>query len=44
VNLLAVREADRDQPWVKALVESYRSPEVKAFIEKTFGSTVLPSW
>jgi D-methionine transport system substrate-binding protein len=44
VNLLAVREADRDQPWVKALVDSYRSPEVKAFIEKTFGSTVLPSW
>lgn len=44
VNLLAVREADRDQPCVKALVDSYRSPEVKAFIEKTFGSTVLPSW
>ncbi|MDP4021966.1 MetQ/NlpA family ABC transporter substrate-binding protein [Methylobacterium sp. NEAU 140] len=44
VNILAVREADRDQPWVKALVESYRTPETKAFIEKTFGGTVLPSW
>ena len=44
VNLIAVREADRDQPWVKALVESYRTPEIKAFIERTFKGTVLPSW
>ncbi len=35
VNVIAVREADKDQPWVKALVESYRTPETKAFIEKT---------
>jgi D-methionine transport system substrate-binding protein len=34
----------RDKPWVKALVESYRSPEVKAFIEQKFGGAVLPSW
>lgn len=44
VNLIAVREADRDQPWVKALVDSYRTPETKAFIETTFGGTVLTSW
>ncbi len=44
VNLIAVREADKDQPWVKALVESYRTPETRAFIEKTFGGTILPSW
>jgi D-methionine transport system substrate-binding protein len=44
VNLIAVRETDRDKPWVKALVEAYRSPEVKAFIEKTFGGAVLASW
>ncbi len=44
VNLIAVREADREQPWVKALVESYRTPETKVFIEKTFGGTVLTSW
>ena len=44
VNILAVRTVDKDKPWVKALVESYRSPETKAFIETTFGGTVLPSW
>ncbi|WP_407523922.1 MetQ/NlpA family ABC transporter substrate-binding protein [Methylobacterium oryzisoli] len=44
VNVLAVRSADKDKPWVKALVESYRSPEVKAFVEKTFEGSVLPSW
>ncbi|GJE59175.1 MetQ/NlpA family ABC transporter substrate-binding protein [Methylobacterium trifolii] len=44
VNLLAVRAVDKDKPWVKALVESYRSPETKAFIEKTFGGAVLTSW
>ncbi|WP_018259795.1 MetQ/NlpA family ABC transporter substrate-binding protein [Methylobacterium sp. WSM2598] len=44
VNVIAVRSADKDKPWVKALVESYRSPEVKAFIETTFKGAVLPSW
>ena len=44
VNLLAVRSVDKDQPWVKALVESYRTPETRAFIEKTFGGAVLTSW
>ncbi len=44
VNVLAVRSADKDKPWVKALIESYRSPETKAFIDKTFGGSVLTSW
>ena len=44
VNLIAVRNADRDKPWVGALVESYRSDEVKAFIVATFDGAVLPSW
>ncbi|RVU18809.1 MetQ/NlpA family ABC transporter substrate-binding protein [Methylobacterium oryzihabitans] len=44
VNIIAVRTVDKDKPWVKALVESYRSPEVKAFIEQKFGGAVLPSW
>ena len=29
VNLIAVRAADKDKPWVKTLVESYHTPEVK---------------
>ncbi|ACL60008.1 MetQ/NlpA family ABC transporter substrate-binding protein [Methylobacterium nodulans] len=44
VNVIAVRSADKDKPWVKALVESYRSPEVKDFVEKTFKGAVLTSW
>ena len=42
-NLIAVRAADKDKPWVKILVDSYRSPEVKAFILAKFKGAVLPS-
>lgn len=44
VNIIAVRAADKDKPWVKALVESYRSPEVKKFVEEKFKGAVLTSW
>lgn len=44
VNVLAVRSANRDKPWVHTLVESYRSDEVKAFVLATFDGSVLPSW
>lgn len=44
VNVLAVRTVDKDKPWVKTLVESYHSPEVKAFVQDKFKGTVLPSW
>ncbi|MGM5020060.1 MetQ/NlpA family ABC transporter substrate-binding protein [Tardiphaga sp. 367_B4_N1_1] len=43
-NIIAVRAADKDKPWVKTLVESYQSPEVKDFIEKTFKGSVLATW
>jgi D-methionine transport system substrate-binding protein len=33
-NVLVVREADRDKPETKALARAFRSPEVKAYIEK----------
>jgi D-methionine transport system substrate-binding protein len=44
VNIIAVRAEDKDKPWVKALVEAYRSPEVKQFVEQKFGGAVLASW
>lgn len=44
VNLIAVRAADKDKPWVKALVESYHSPEVKQFVLERFKGSVLASW
>ncbi|OYW60252.1 MAG: metal ABC transporter substrate-binding protein [Rhizobiales bacterium 12-68-15] len=44
VNVIAVRAQDKDKPWVAVLVESYRSPEVKAFTDQTFKGAVLSSW
>ena len=44
VNLLAVRAVDKDKPWVKDLVDSYQSPEVKAFVLEKFKGAVLPGW
>jgi D-methionine transport system substrate-binding protein len=44
VNLLAVRAADKDKPWVKLLVESYQTPEVKEFVLTKFKGAVLPAW
>ena len=44
VNLIAVRSTDKDKPWVKTLVDSYRSPEVKEFVLTKFKGAVLPSW
>lgn len=42
--LIAVAEKNKDAPWVKTLVESYKSPEVKAFIEKTFAGNIVAGW
>ncbi|TCT05164.1 MetQ/NlpA family ABC transporter substrate-binding protein [Aquabacter spiritensis] len=44
VNVIAVRAVDKDKPFVAILVESYRSPEVKAFIDTTYKGAVLSSW
>lgn len=44
VNIIAVRAEDKDKPWVKTLVESYRTPEVKKFVEEKFKGAVLTSW
>ena len=43
-NVIAVRTEDKDKPWVKTLVESYHSPEVKNFILEKYDGTVIPSW
>jgi len=44
VNLIAVRAADKDKPWVKVLVDSYHTPEVREFVLTKFKGAVLPSW
>ncbi|HEV7257596.1 MAG TPA: MetQ/NlpA family ABC transporter substrate-binding protein [Bosea sp. (in: a-proteobacteria)] len=44
VNLIAVRTADKDKPWVKTLVETYQTPEIKAFVAERFKGNVLAGW
>lgn len=44
VNLIAVRAADKDKPWVRTLVETYQSPEIKAFVAERFKGSVLAGW
>ena len=44
VNVIAVRAGDKDKPWVKTLVETYQSPEIKAFVAERFKGNVLAGW
>ncbi len=43
-NVIAVREADRAKPKFATLVRAYRSPEVRAFVEKEFQGAVVATW
>ncbi|MXN78380.1 MetQ/NlpA family lipoprotein [Burkholderia sp. 4701] len=43
-NIIAIREADRNKPWVAKLVAAYHSAEVKQFIEGKFGGAVIAAW
>ncbi|MEM5382395.1 MetQ/NlpA family ABC transporter substrate-binding protein [Paraburkholderia phymatum] len=44
VNIIAIRESDRNKPWVAKLIAAYHSPEVKQFIDSKFGGSVIASW
>ncbi|MBS0467895.1 MAG: MetQ/NlpA family ABC transporter substrate-binding protein [Proteobacteria bacterium] len=44
VNILVVRAADKDKPWVARLVKAYHSPEIRQFIETQFKGSVLAGW
>ncbi|MDR6771845.1 MetQ/NlpA family ABC transporter substrate-binding protein [Azospirillum sp. BE72] len=43
-NVIVVRKADKDKPWVAKLVKSYNSPEVKEFILTKFKNAVVPAF
>ena len=43
-NILVVREADRDTPWVKRLVAAYHRDEIRAFVRDTFHGNVVPAF
>ena len=44
VNLIAVREADKDKPWVAKLVKAYQSAEVRQFVVTEFKGAVVPGF
>lgn len=43
-NILCVREEDAQKAWVQALVNVYRSPEVKAFVENRYKGGIVCAW
>lgn len=43
-NVIAVRRADKDAPWVKTLVESYHDDSIRTFINEKFKGALIPSW
>lgn len=43
-QILVIRAADKDKPWVQPLIDSYRSPEVRAVIETKFKDVMQPAF
>ncbi|APW41191.1 MetQ/NlpA family ABC transporter substrate-binding protein [Rhodoferax saidenbachensis] len=41
VNLIAIRDQDKDKPWVAKLVKAYQSEEVRKFVLAEFKGAVL---
>ncbi|MFZ3221396.1 MAG: MetQ/NlpA family ABC transporter substrate-binding protein [Rhodoferax sp.] len=44
VNLIAVREQDKDKPWVAKLVKVYQSDAIRTFIQTEFKGAVVPGF
>ncbi len=44
VNVIAVREADKNKPWVVKLLKAYHSEEIRKFIDAEFKGSVLPGF
>ena len=44
VNVLVVREQDKDKPWVKTFVKAYQTDAVKAFITEQFKGAYVAAW
>ncbi|HEX7890985.1 MAG TPA: MetQ/NlpA family ABC transporter substrate-binding protein [Ramlibacter sp.] len=44
VNLIAVRDQDKDKPWVAKLVKAYQSEEVRKYVQTEFKGAVIPGF
>ena len=43
-NVIAIRAADKDQPWVAKLVKAYHSDAVKSFVKTKYKDAVIVAW
>lgn len=43
-NVIAIRAADKDQPWVAKLVKAYHSDAVKSFVKAKYKDAVIVAW
>ncbi|QGU94891.1 MetQ/NlpA family lipoprotein [Clostridium bovifaecis] len=43
-NVIAVKEENKDKPYIKALAEAINSPEIKKFIEENYKGSIIPSF
>jgi D-methionine transport system substrate-binding protein len=44
VNIIAVRNEDKDKPWVATFVKAYQSDAVKQFIAEKFKGAYIAAW
>jgi D-methionine transport system substrate-binding protein len=44
VNVIAVREQDKNKPWVAKLVKAYQSEEIRKYVQAEFKGAVIPGF
>ncbi len=44
VNVIVVRDQDKDKPWVAKLVKAYHSDKVRDYVKTEFKGSVIPAW
>ncbi|NJA87752.1 MetQ/NlpA family ABC transporter substrate-binding protein [Rhodocyclus tenuis] len=44
VNVIVIREADRNATWLPLLLKAYHSPEVKKYVDTEFKGAVITGW
>lgn len=44
VNIIAVREADKDKPVFQKLVKAFHSDEVKKLVTEKYGDSMVTAW
>jgi len=44
VNVLVVRDADKNKPWVAKLVKAYQSEEIRKYVQTEFKGAVVPGF